>query len=309
MPVPDQKKAYLFALVTVLLWSTVASAFKLSLRYLTSVELLLFSSAASTLILGGAVLATGHAGDIRGCPSSSWLRSLTLGFLNPFLYYLILFKAYDLLPAQQAQPINYTWALILALLSVPLLGQRICLGAFTGLFLGYLGVLVISTEGNFWELKFSSPFGVLLALASTVLWALYWIYSTKDNRHPVVSLFQNFLCGTVFTLAFYLATAQYRIPTWKGVGGALYVGAFEMSITFLFWLCALKYSENTARVGSMIYLSPPISLFLIHFLVGETIRGSTFVGLVFILGGLAVQKHFESRRVGGLSSSMDRKTG
>ncbi|NLC70316.1 MAG: DMT family transporter [Desulfuromonadaceae bacterium] len=295
----DQKKAYLLALATVLLWSTVAAAFKLSLKYLSPLELLLYSSAVSTLVLGGAVLATGRVGDVHRSSAWEWLRSLTLGFLNPFLYYLILFKAYDLLPAQQAQPINYTWALTLAVLSVPLLGQRIGVGDFAGLILGYLGVLVISTEGNFFNLQFSNPFGVALALASTVVWALYWIYNTKDARHPVVALFQSFLCGTIITLIYFVVTAEFHFPEGRGIAGALYVGAFEMSFTFVLWLLALRYSENTARVGSLIFLSPPISLFFIYFFVGETIKVSTLMGLGFILLGLAVQKRFENRRQTG----------
>ena len=47
-----------------------------------------------------------------------------LGLINPTAYYLILFAAYDRLPAHIAQPINYT-CITLALLAVPLLGQRL----------------------------------------------------------------------------------------------------------------------------------------------------------------------------------------
>jgi len=32
---------------------------------------------------------------------------LLLGILNPFLQYIILFKAYELLPVQEAQTINF----------------------------------------------------------------------------------------------------------------------------------------------------------------------------------------------------------
>ena len=34
----DQKKAYISGIIAVLLWSTVASAFKLTLRYLTEIK-------------------------------------------------------------------------------------------------------------------------------------------------------------------------------------------------------------------------------------------------------------------------------
>jgi drug/metabolite transporter (DMT)-like permease len=55
-----------------------------------------------------------------------------------------------------------------------------------------------------------------------------------------------------------------------------------MGITFVLWLSALKYSENTAKVGNLIFISPFVSLVFIHFLVGEDILPSTFVGLVLI---------------------------
>ena len=32
-----------------------------------------------------------------------------MGLFNPFLYYLVLFKAYDLLEAQEAGTLNYIW--------------------------------------------------------------------------------------------------------------------------------------------------------------------------------------------------------
>ena len=106
-------------------------------------------------------------------------RFLLLGLLNPFLYYLVLFQAYDLLPAQQAQSINYTWAITLGLLSIPLLkhpyGWRDGIAAL----LGYLGVVIIATRGDLRSLAFDSPTGVALALGSTLIWAGYWLFNTR----------------------------------------------------------------------------------------------------------------------------------
>jgi drug/metabolite transporter (DMT)-like permease len=279
----------------VLLWSTVASAFKISLRYFDFVELLAYSSLVSTVLLAGIVLATGKIEEVVGCTWRQWAHSCLLGLLNPFLYYLVLFKAYELLPAQQAQPINYTWALVLPILSVPLLRQRIGAADFAGLVLGYLGVLVISTEGHPLALRFSNPAGVLLALGSTVIWALYWIGGTKDTRSPVVCLFQSFACGLAPTWLYFLISHAFRAPSWQGLAGAAYVGTFEMSLTFVLWLLALRFSENTAKVSSLIFLSPCVSLGFIHFVLGESVRASTLVGLSLILVGLAAQKSWSTR--------------
>ncbi len=288
-----QGKAYACALATVALWSTVASAFKLSLRYLTPPELLLYASAVSCLALAGVLAASGKLGLARGA-RQEWSTAAKLGFLNPFLYYLVLFWSYDLLPAQEAQPLNYTWAVALSLLAVPLLGQRLRWADLAALLVSYAGVVVISTRGDLTGLSFASPLGVGLALGSTVLWALYWILNTRDSRDPVAGLFQNFVCGTAFVLAANLALGL-RIPDWRGLAGAAYVGLFEMGLTFALWLTALKLTASTARVANLIFLSPLVSLLLIHLLVGEAILASTYWGLGLILFGQAVQRLAPSR--------------
>ena len=286
----NQRKAYLLALGTVLLWSTVASAFKLSLRFLRPVQLLLYSSLVSMLVLAAVLAVQGRLRLAFSYSARQYRRSLLLGFLNPFLYYLVLFKAYDLLPAQEAQPINYTWAITLALLSIPLLGQRIRIADIAGGVVSYCGVVTIFTHGNPFALRSSDPLGVALALGSTVIWALYWIYNTRDDRDPVAGLFLNFLFGFPLVLIYCVLFSDLRVPDVRGLLGAAYVGVFEMGIAFVLWLSALRLSENTAKVGNLIFLSPFLSLVLIHFLVGEKILAATFVGLVLVVAGLLVQR-------------------
>jgi len=286
----NQKKAYIYGLSTVLLWSTVATAFKLSLRYLDYIQLLLYSTIVSILVLSCILALRGKTRLLFSYSRKQYLQSLVLGFLNPFLYYMVLFKAYDLLPAQEAQPLNYTWAITLALLSIPLLKQRIGIKDIFSVFVSYSGVMVISTHGNIFSFRFSNPLGVALALGSTVIWALYWIYNTKDDRDPVAGLLLNFMFALPWVLTCCLLFSNVRVSIPFGLVGAAYVGVFEMGITFVLWLSALKLSENTAKVGNLIFLSPFLSLVFIHFLVGEDILPSTFIGLVLIVMGLFIQQ-------------------
>jgi drug/metabolite transporter (DMT)-like permease len=285
----SQKKPYIYALVAVLFWSTVASAFKISLRFLSPVELLLYSSLISCLTLFTIVLLQGKGRQILVLKRVDWLVSLKFGLLNPFLYYLILFKAYDILPAQQAQAINYSWAITLSILAVPLLGQTIKKVDLMAITMSYLGVILISTKGELFALKFDNSFGVGLALLSTIIWAFYWIANTKDHRDPVIGLFLNFVCSVPMIVIYLLMTTGFRPLTVAGLLGATYVGLFEMGITYVFWLKALKYSTNTARIANLIFLSPFLSLVMIHFFVGEEILPSTLVGLMCIISGMLLQ--------------------
>ena len=45
-----------------------------------------------------------------------------------------------------------------------------------------------------------------------------------------------------------------------GLLGGVYIGLFEMGITFLVWLKALKNAKTTAHVVNLIYLVPFLSL-------------------------------------------------
>lgn len=286
----QERTALLLGLGAVFLWSTVATAFKLALRYLEPIELLLYSGSFSTLLLGGILLYRKKMHLVFRCSRREYRMSVFLGLLSPFLYYLILFKAYDLLPAQQAQPLNYTWAITLSLLAVPLLGQRVRWQQWLALLISYCGVVIISTEGRPLSFEFTDPFGVFLALVSTIVWSLYWIYNTRDTRDPVVGLFVNFVCSFPFVLITCLLTTGLRVPPLQGILGAAYVGTFEMGACFVLWLMAMKKTANTAALSNLIFLSPFLSLIFIHFLVGEKILGATLIGLLLIVAGLLCQR-------------------
>ena len=285
-----QRKSYLYALAAVLLWSTVASAFKISLRYVDVLSLLFFASLVSSGILFVFLFFQKKVGLLRTFSRGDYLRSALLGFLNPFLYYVVLFKAYSLLPAQQAQTINFIWPIMLVLLSVPLLKQKIAFRSIFAVFVSFAGVFVISTQGKILSFRFSSPAGVGLALGSTVIWALFWIYNLRDKRDETAKLFLSFAFGTVFVFVSLLIFGNLKFPDLKGVIGGVYVGLFEMGITFLVWLKALRLSKTTAQVANLIYLTPFVSLVVIYFAVGEEILVSTVVGLVLIVGGIILQK-------------------
>ena len=283
-------RAYAYALTAVLLWSTVASAFKLTLRYLSPLTLLLYASGASALCLLAVLVAQRKVPLLLQSRGKALARSAALGLLNPFLYYLVLFHAYDRLPAQEAQPLNYTWPVVLTLLSAPLLRQAVRGKDILALLVSFSGVLVISTRGDLRALEFSDPPGVALAVGSAFLWALYWLFNLRDSRDPVVKLFLNFLFGLPAVAILALLTGHRLSPPLPGLIGALYVGLFEMGITFVIWLKALSLADRTAQVNILIYLTPFLSLVFIHFVVGEPILPSTLTGLLLIVAGILLQR-------------------
>ena len=284
-----QTQAYLYAGVTVLFWSTVATAFKLSLRHVNADALVFYSSLVSVVVLLCITLATGRLGQLREWRIGDFSASLCLGFLNPFLYYHVLFRAYDLLPAQEALTLNFIWPMVLALFSILLLRQPISVRAVVAMAVSFSGVVTIATRGNPLGLNLANPQGVALALASTLIWTLYWIYGVKDARDPVTRLLVNFVFGCGLSGGYLWLSGSLETPEPLGLAGAAYIGTFEMGIAYVTWLQALKLSRTTAQVGQLIYLTPFLSLLVISLFVGEPIYPSTVAGLALIIGGIALQ--------------------
>ena len=286
----NEQRAFVYAIAAVLLWSTVATAFKITLSHFSPTQMVAAASLVSAVSLLGVCAWQGKLSLIGKTFVANPLYFLLLGLINPLCYYLILFKAYELLPASQAQPINYSWAITLTLMAAVFLKQKIRAQDWIACAFGYVGVLVIATQGDVLSLQFDSPTGVGLALLSTLLWAGYWILNTKNKSDPVVGVLLGFLVALpiAFALAWIEGLGWPSLPSaWLAVS---YVGLFEMGITFVLWVSAMKLTNNTARISNLIFISPFISLMLLATIIGEAIHPATVVGLALIVTGLVIQQ-------------------
>ena len=287
------RRAVKLGLGAVMLWSTVATAFSLSLQYLTPLQLVTLATVISWCFFAIRLSAPERRSALRVTSSKARATGLLVGWLNPGLYYLVLFAAYDRLPAQEAMAINYSWGITLALLAAPLLRQHLSAGALLAACISYSGILVIATRGAPLSLDFAQPLGVGLALLSTVLWSLYWVINTRLSLDPEVNLFLNF-SGALPLLLALLWWSNTPFPTlWQGWAGGLYVGLFEMGLAFVLWMGAMKATTSTLRISSLIFLSPPLSLVLIWVIAAEPVKAYTLIGLVLILLGLWLQRRAE----------------
>ncbi len=285
MPQSQQRKAIFMGMGAAFAWSTVAAAFKLTLRHIDHFQLLFLATVFSIIALGIVLVIQGKVRQVFQATSEQYAQCFGLGFLNPFLYYLVLFKAYSLLPAQVAQPLNFTWALTMSWLAVPFLGHKLGRVDFIAGLVCYSGVLVISTGGDISSLQVDSWLGVGLALGSTLIWATYWIANRRSVIDPVVGLFLGFVFALPLVTLVTAMQSDFIFPRGGWLGGA-YVGMIEMGFTFVLWLAALKLTNNTSRVANLIFLSPFLSLLYIQFILGEDVRLGTVGGLVLIVGGL-----------------------
>lgn len=275
---------YAPALLAALLWSTAASAFKLALADASVTSVLFFSvvTGATTLLALCAITATPLVGRTSG-PNGP--RLLFHAALNPLAYYLLLFAAYDRLPAQVALCANYTWAPLLTLLAVPLLGQSLRPATLVALALAYAGLMLVvlgQSHVAAGDMGGVSVTGVALALASAMIWALDWCLAAATPGAGLAFLARKFtLACPPLALVWWIDGAELpAVPAWPAI---LWIGWFELSVTFWIWLAALRRAPSTATAATLVQLSPALSLIWIALVVGEPIRPPVLVGLAMII--------------------------
>lgn len=286
----NERLALACALAAVLAWSTVATGFKLGLRVLEPLQLLWLGALISLAFFGATLVATGRWRALAGLGARDWRRVAGLGLLNPFLYYFILFEAYDRLPAQIAQPLNYTWAIMLAILAVPILGQALTRRTLAGIVVSYAGVVVLLAQGRLDGIARVDPLGVVLALGSTLVWALYWLANVRLKVDALALMTGSFAVGApAIGLACALTDGLPALSA-QALGYGAWVGLIEMGITFVLWQTAMRHTAHAGRIAQLIFLSPFLSLVLIDRVLGEAVSASSVAGLALIVAGLLVAR-------------------
>lgn len=293
----QNSKSIVLAAVAVLSWATVATAFKIALQHLTVYNMLFIATVTATVIYTVMMTVEGKWGALLRIPKKVALEALALGLLNPTVYYMILFQAYDMLPAQVAQPVNYAWPIFLVIMLAVFNRERIPWRKYIGMAISVGGVVCISMGGGGVEGRLSAA-GIGMALLSAVLWGVYWMVNErlKNKLDTTSALFLGFAVGSVVLGVGGWISGAIEVGSRAGVLSGIYIGCFEMGIPFLAFGMALRTTKNPALVNQMCYLSPFLSLFLISMILCEKIAPATYAGLALIVAGLVYNQYFVKDR-------------
>lgn len=293
----DNKKALFLAIAAVLSWSTVATAFKIALTHLTHFEMLWVACATSLVIFSVMLTVQRKWVKIKALSWRMWGYFALLGLLNPVAYYLVLFKSYDLLPAQIAQPVNYMWPVLLVVLLAIFTKQPIPAKKYIGMLISLGGLIVISVGGKQMGSMEIPAVGLGLGIMSAFLWAIYWMVNNrnKDKVDATVACFMSFLFGSVY-LSIGALVVGLNLSTVPGILSGIYVGAFEMGIPFICFGIAIRKTSNPTLINQLCYLSPFLSLFFVSTILGEQIVSTTYIGLVLIVTGIVFNEYFVKQK-------------
>ncbi len=277
------------ALLAILFWGVSFVATKAVVREISPVTLIFTRAGLGTALLV-AILVLRRQRALP--PRESLLPLAAMGFVGVAFHQLLQAHALTLTSA-----VNTGWLIGLiplwsALLSALVLKERFGLAKIAGLLVGFAGAALVVTRGELGTALLALPAtrGDLLVLASTVNWALYTVlgHSTIRRLGPTRATAGGMLLGWLMLAPLFAARAgwsDYARLTPVGWLAVLFLGIACSGLGYLFWYGALERVE-ASRVAALLYLEPLVTLVAAVALLGESVRATTVVGGLMVVGGV-----------------------
>ncbi|RRJ83226.1 DMT family transporter [Aestuariirhabdus litorea] len=274
-----QTRSVLFALITIVLWSSLA----VLASFLVHIP--------AFLQLGVALTSCGLVSLFTWRHWRVPLRTLAVGIGGIFGYHYLLFMAYRHAPMIEATLINYLWPLLIVVLT-PLYFREKPLRSYhlIGALLGISGAVLIISGGKL-ELNSQYLAGYLLAIGAAFAWSNYSLACSKLRAFPSAAIGGFCLWSGLLALSLY-ATEQWLAP--KAVVLSLNdwllmiaIGAGPLGAAFFTWDIALK-NGDTRVVGALAYLAPMGSTGLLILFTDSPVRSTTLIAMLMIIASAVI---------------------
>ncbi len=216
-----------------------------------------------------------------------YMYMVFLGILGSFVYYILLYGAFDMAKAQEVFIINYLWPILVVIFALFILKETLTPVKAASILISFTGVIIIVTKGNVLSVNFNSIEGDLLAFFGAVSFALFSVLGKGSKYDETIAVFVYFLSSFIISLVFLpftkTETINLNILFWLMVNGV-----FVNGISYVFWFYALK-NGNIHIVSNAVYLTPFIALIFINIFLNETIHLYSIIALTLIILGIFMQ--------------------
>lgn len=263
------------------------------------------------------VLASGIAlmvgGAVGAWQPQAWQApraTYVLGVAGLLGYHALLFAAFGLAPAVEANLLQYLWPLLIVLLSpVFVSGCRLRLPHIAGAVLGFAGAaLIIGADGVNLNAQYIS--GYLCAIAAAVIWAVYSLGCRRLPPFPTSAIAA--CCLIAGALAVVWHTAQHGVQSLTLESSdwvlLLLLGLGPMGVAFLTWDIALKHGDPRS-IGALSYLTPLLSTLLLMLFNDRALTPQSFMAMCAIFAGAALGNLDVIRKLWQRSSRLRSKHG
>ncbi len=233
-----------------------------------------------TIAAACGLLADSARGRLRA--ALSWSPKVALLGLGGFTsYHLAYYFGLKLAPPVEVALLNYLWPLLMVLLSAPILRVPLPRAAAPAALLGFLGAVLVVTQGALPRLSAAHAAGYALGLWAGVSWAVFSCCLRAFGQVAAGRI--TFYCALAAGFA-WLAVAATGGPGRLGPGWlplSLYLGVGPLFGAFFCWDQAMRLG-NVAQVGVLSYLTPALATLWLA-AAGEPLAPPSVVGLALIM--------------------------
>lgn len=281
------KKTYIFAGVSILLWSTLATVSKLLLGSMNSVQVLMVSAAFAAAVLLIYNAATGKLKVMRGYKLKDYIVLVLIGLPGTLFYNLFYFGGAAILPASQAFIINYLWPIMSVVFACILLKEKLTGRKVIAFVISFLGVATVA-GGDLLDFQSQTLTGILLCMGAAVSYGAYTALNQRFSYDKQVAVMIAYGSTAIVCLLIQLVMGTPLALGWGHVAGLGWNGIFVMAVATTTWAMALD-SGNTAKISNLAYITPFLSLVWVFFVLGEVPSLWAVGGLCLIVLGIFVQ--------------------
>ena len=275
------KLGIIYIALCIVLWSLIPTVAKFAQSGLDHHQYLFYSSIVSFLSILLVSLFQKNLKEILTYSKKIFLVLFALGFLD-FLYYLLLYFGYKHANGLEVLVIQYMWPIFIVFLSLIILKEDFTKKKLISIILGFFGVYLVITKGDFSSLDFSQIDVLPIVMLGAFAFALFSVLSKVvkiDATNAVMIYFFSAILYSIITVSTY---STFIIPSCKDWISILINGAFINGISYLFWIKGLQIFD-ASKVAPYLFITPILAAFFLILFFDEPILRIYFIGLFFVV--------------------------
>lgn len=286
------KKNYIYALVTVFIWSTLAAVAKMLLADIPNLETLAVSSIFSFVFLLVFNIINGSIRELKKYSLKDYGIMAGLGFLGLFMYSALYYYGLKQLSSQEACILNYLWPIMLVIFSSIILKEKMTMAKGLAMFCSFSGIIILSTGGGSTATG-NVTAGMISCIVAAACYGLFSVLNKKADYNQNIAMMVIWFVTAICAGILGLITEEWKPIEGTQWLGMLWLGVVIDAVAYLLWALALKGDGTTAKIANLAYLTPFLSLVVSAVVLKEQIQMRAVIALIFIVGGILLQSFYD----------------
>lgn len=277
----ESKLGIIYIVLCIILWSLIPTVAKFAQSSLDHHQYLFYSSIISFLSIFIISLFQKNLKEILSYSKKIFFILFALGFLD-FLYYLLLYFGYKNANGLEVLVIQYMWPIFIVFLSLIILKESFTKKKLLSVIIGFIGVILVITKGNFTTLEFSQIDVLIIVMIGSLSFALFSVLSkiVKINATNAVMIY--FFSAILYSLISVNFYSSFIFPSPKDWISILINGILINGISYLFWIKGLQIFD-ASKVAPYIFITPILAAFFLILFFDEPILSIYFAGLFLVI--------------------------